>query len=64
MGIHLQLAAISKRFELGGWAWAYFLCLFKLYSDLTYFLNIHSLTMAQMIEYSFRFVGVFSRHGQ
>jgi hypothetical protein len=50
MNIHLQLAAIFKRFELGGWDWAHFLCLFKLCSDLTNFLKIHLIRIAQMIE--------------
>jgi hypothetical protein len=50
MSIHLELAAISKQFELGGWDWAHFLCLFEFFSDLTNFLKIHSLRMAQMID--------------
>jgi hypothetical protein len=37
MTIHLQLAAILKRFVLGGWDWVHFLCFFKLFSDLTIF---------------------------
>jgi hypothetical protein len=49
MTIHLQLAAIFKWFELGGWDWAHFLCLFKLFSDLTYFMKIHSLRIVQNV---------------
>jgi hypothetical protein len=51
MTIHLQLTTIFKRFELGGWDWAPLLRLFKPFSDFTDFLKIHSLRMAQMIEY-------------
>jgi hypothetical protein len=43
--IYLQLAAILKR--RGGWD---FLPLFKLFSDLTNFLKINGLRMAQMNE--------------
>jgi DNA-binding transcriptional regulator of glucitol operon len=50
MSIHLQLAAICERFELGGWDWAHFLRLFKLLSDLTSLFEIDSLRMAQIIE--------------
>jgi hypothetical protein len=37
MSIHLQLAAIFERFELGSWDWPHFLCLIKLFSDRTIF---------------------------
>jgi hypothetical protein len=37
MSIHLQLAAIFRWFELGGWGWAHFLRLFKFFSDLSNF---------------------------
>jgi hypothetical protein len=47
---NLQLATIFKRFELGGWDKARFLRLFKLFLDLTNFLKIHLLRMAQIIE--------------
>jgi hypothetical protein len=57
MTIHLQLGAIFKQFELGGWDWAHFLCLFKFFSDLTNFLKIHSLAVAQMKDC---FVALFS----
>jgi hypothetical protein len=59
MSIHLQLAAIFKRFELRGWGWAHFLRLFKFFSDLTNFLKIHSLRIVQMIEYSLSFAAFF-----
>jgi hypothetical protein len=49
MNIHLQLAEIFKRFELGSWGWAHFLRLFKLFADFTNFFEITLLRMAQMI---------------
>jgi hypothetical protein len=44
---HFQLAAISKRFELGASRWAHFLYIFKPFPDLVNFLKINSAELAQ-----------------
>jgi hypothetical protein len=51
---HLSISCLTMEkafewFELGGWDWAHFLCLFFVLSDLTYFIKIHSLRIVQNV---------------